>query len=72
MLGSNKLKANISCVMSIVFFTILFAVPIFFAQTKLQKPLNTIISIILFLVYDYIFMTLLDKRKERLYKKQLL
>lgn len=55
----------VSLIIQIIVITCIFAIVITASHFGLPKPIGVIIGFILYIVYDFLFMTLMDKFKKR-------
>lgn len=55
----------VSLIIQIIVITCIFAIVITASYFGLPKPIGVIIGFILYIVYDFLFMTLMDKFKKR-------
>lgn len=55
----------VSLIIQIIVITCIFAIAITASYFGLPKPIGEIIGVILYIVYDFLFMTLIDKFKKR-------
>ena len=55
----------VSLIIQIIVITCIFAIAITTSYFGLPNPIGVIIGVILFIVYDVLFMTLIDKFKKR-------
>lgn len=55
----------VSLIIQIIVITCIFAITITASYFGLPDPIGVIIGVILFMVYDVLFMTLIDKFKKR-------
>lgn len=55
----------VSLIIQIIVITCIFAIAITASYFGLPKPFGVIIGFILYIVYDFLFMTLIDKFKKR-------
>ena len=55
----------VSLIIQIIVITCIFAIVITASYFGLPNPSGVIIGVILFIVYDFLFMTLMDKFKKR-------